>query len=1331
MVWSPLRAAASRAEMAQGTYYDDAAGHALYVCLFPGSEPAVSRWGGGRSDPIVTIRGLYVLGGNAYGHQKQYGWGAGLGAPADVYDDISVGFSPGHTLSTVPGSVVRDCTFRWAGADVGRGGEVSGDERHTADRIRRPELHVDHCVFDVSNAFLFDLNDNPTKNIPFANHHIWERSYFLPGMCGTQGPWWDQYCFNNVVQGCIFAGRGGVDVEVSENLIVRNNIFATDKGSSVTFRGSDRGYALNNTTFRGGGIWFHSEPERANATEQGAPCYGPSFPLVRRGPVPWLAIEPLRHEKGISLGVRWLALKEQPEVYYCEEWDQPSPMLIDAKGFASYRAVGSLTEMARGTYHHDPAARRLYLRLADGSPPRSAAVTPPHIPQSEEVRRDLVYTLTVIRPGRLSIPHRMLSKTELEILDPLRPGQAVEVVYYDAGGRRVERFAMSAEILTQGQPRLRLSKGPADERLFVGLEGERPPLVRVTGSWTDVRPFEAELVPGGSILASSLMGMEFHVLKGHFPLLKQGDQFESVFHSRSVYHLASLNNVFLDVRSTVAADAMDNMHHGGNYLLYSEQTDASHSRIDYNCYWKDLQAVPGPLSAYVHWGKPIVWNSTAEKEGITLAEFRQRTGYEAHGIAPASYFNLVANPLRFDFRPLPDSPLLDAGAAVRQQVGTFLFDPDEANGNRRFTFKGSELDMLGQTRGERPALGAIQNPLSGARAWYIAPEGKDSPDRGSRTAPWASFAYGLARVRPGDLLVLLPGVYREPLVVNRSGTAQDFLHIVAESPPYPTPAKFPTRGPSVIDATALENRPAVLLDGCAHVRLAGLRVTGSHAAAAVELRGTRDCVVEYVFVEKSDGAGIRATGRGNTLYECQVNGGTAGYELAGSAADVRWCAASDNPVGLRTIGPTAGLLVLQSRHVGHVFNVPSTMKSCPTGFEIQAPASDVVLDGNWADSADCGYRIVGSRVMLVNNVAEHTRIGIAASEADDLRIFNNSLLRCVADGIVLGERVRSALVLNNLVQADGRQLALAQRHPSSAVWADYNVYSRAQLPLKFQATIADRPVLGLAAWGRTGGLDRNSRLAPLVYPKQRDANGRWRIRQHALSVSNLTPDFNVGPLGANARPYAGGGTFILDLPENWKPFGDPARRVWVFDTQPGEGALAARSHWYMARLDYRQRDGRRKACELYRLDLPPEEIPPGTFCQDPATARVYVRLPSDAEEACPIGVHRKLPPQKAIGDYVGRLADGPAAKYEGKLVTESLAKSMAQEGIQEVDAVANVLTAMCGSPTLEQGCPILGLCRDADGMQRPSAPLTMCGFNCWNAPGRFDVGASEHGYFVP
>ena len=241
-----LRQAASRSELAQGTYWYDAAGHALLLCPMPGVEPSIWQWGGGRDDPFHTVRGLYTVGGSVYGHQKQARWGSGLNVAADVFDDMSMGFNPGGNIGAVPGCVVRDCTFRWCGGEIGRGGEVSGFERHTADRIKRPELHVDHCIFDVSNSSMFDYNDSPTKNIPFGNHHIWENNYFLPAMGQMMGPWWDQYCFNNVVQNNIFAGRGGVDVEVGENMLVRNNIFARTRAASS--RSVARTAATSSTT---------------------------------------------------------------------------------------------------------------------------------------------------------------------------------------------------------------------------------------------------------------------------------------------------------------------------------------------------------------------------------------------------------------------------------------------------------------------------------------------------------------------------------------------------------------------------------------------------------------------------------------------------------------------------------------------------------------------------------------------------------------------------------------------------------------------------------------------------------------------------------------------------------------------------------------------------------------------------------------------------------------------------------------------------------------------------------------------------------------------------
>jgi hypothetical protein len=97
----------------------------------------------------------------------------------------------------------------------------------------------------------------------------------------------------------------------------------------------------------------------------------------------------------------------------------------------------------------------------------------------------------------------------------------------------------------------------------------------------------------------------------------------------------------------------------------------------------------------------------------------------------------------------------------------------------------------------------------------------------------------------------------------------------------------------------------------------------------------------------------------------------------------------------------------------------------------------------------------------------------------------------------------------------------------------------------------------------------------------------------------------------------------------------------------------------------------------------------------------------------------------------GREVAGAAEKYRGKLIGESLAQAMGQEGLQELDVVANFLSCVCGSPTFERGCPILGLCRDADSCPRPAVPLGLSVFGAHGGPGRYDVGAAEHGYYVP
>jgi hypothetical protein len=405
---------------------------------------------------------------------------------------------------------------------------------------------------------------------------------------------------------------------------------------------------------------------------------------------------------------------------------------------------------------------------------------------------------------------------------------------------------------------------------------------------------------------------------------------------------------------------------------------------------------------------------------------------------------------------------------------------------------------------------------------------------------------------------------------------------------------------------------------------------------------------------------------------------------------------------------------------------------------------------------------------MANNIAMGSKTGIQFMGGGTGVLLNNSVLACKGTSLWI-KTVSAVLALNNVLQsgktnvevkANGREIAM-----------DYNIYASG--PGTFTADGKALP--DLAAWTAATGCDRNSTVVPVMYSKFRDPNGRWRIRPNLAQVSNMTHDFNVGPDSVNV-PGCTGGTWVLDMPENWKAYdsrsmgvppmsstgvppvknqgqqkdggrdarqthGQDARAtpptdgrattpgVYSFDhAAPNTGAVAAYAYWYVAKIDYLRKDATRVQADLVKIDLPPDQLPPGTFAQDAATGKLYVRLPSDAAVANPIGSHRKLAPKDAVGCYVGRQM--PNEKYFNKLVTPELAAAMAAEGIKEVDAVENVLNCMCGTPGIEKGCPITGLSRDADNVARPQSSAGQAALGWYNGPGRFDIGSWERGAWV-
>lgn len=64
------------------------------------------------------------------------------------------------------------------------------------------------------------------------------------------------------------------------------------------------------------------------------------------------------------------------------------------------------------------------------------------------------------------------------------------------------------------------------------------------------------------------------------------------------------------------------------------------------------------------------------------------------------------------------------------------------------------------------------------RTLYVAPDGEDSGD-GSQISPWRTLAHAAGELLPGDLLIVRPGDYEGGVVLDRSGTAQAWIRIVA------------------------------------------------------------------------------------------------------------------------------------------------------------------------------------------------------------------------------------------------------------------------------------------------------------------------------------------------------------------------------------------------------------------------------------------------------------------------------------------------------------------------------------------------------------------------
>ena len=149
-------------------------------------------------------------------------------------------------------------------------------------------------------------------------------------------------------------------------------------------------------------------------------------------------------------------------------------------------------------------------------------------------------------------------------------------------------------------------------------------------------------------------------------------------------------------------------------------------------------------------------------------------------------------------------------------------------------------------RRDSPHLGKGAFPKA-ALLRYVSPDGDDARDGRTLATAWKTIRRATAETKPGETVYLLPGTYREAVVIARSGTAEQ-------------PIRFMSYG-----------RGRVVLDGRGH-------------DAALLLRNAGHVVIDGLTFRAGKTACVRMESCANvTLRECVLRGGARGVAVEGGS----------------------------------------------------------------------------------------------------------------------------------------------------------------------------------------------------------------------------------------------------------------------------------------------------------------------------------------------------------------------------------------------------------------------------------------------------------------
>ena len=210
-------------------------------------------------------------------------------------------------------------------------------------------------------------------------------------------------------------------------------------------------------------------------------------------------------------------------------------------------------------------------------------------------------------------------------------------------------------------------------------------------------------------------------------------------------------------------------------------------------------------------------------------------------------------------------------------------------------------------------------PLSTpAATWYVSPTGSDQ-NPGAAEAPFRTVQHAVNVLQPGDVLIIRPGIYREAIVIERGGSPDLPIQIVAEP------------GAILLSPEPAASLSAIDVRGSAgHLVLDGIEATGGYHETLFLRPGSHDVAVRA----------------------CSVHGNRSGLWVAGAErVRVEDCIFAQNSAqGVRVFQQSRAITFLRTQAVGNDDGL---------GCSGDADGFSVSSDSEWVLFEDCIARSNG------------------------------------------------------------------------------------------------------------------------------------------------------------------------------------------------------------------------------------------------------------------------------------------------------------------------------------------------------------------------------------